>query len=284
MSEQRYMDQSVGVCPSASYKGPISTWSSLDLESANGVRFPVAANSQHNWKTAWIMIYEPGNPPTTAELDDIADLLDGYCERWSTITLGRGTMTQTLFDDCDCSGIPGGGCLPCFGDSACADELFCNGVDSCNATTGLCDHEGDPCADQGLVCYEPDETCVECFDSRHCDDGLFCNGVESCDLSTKTCIRPDADPCAAAGLACSEEQDRCVECVDDGDCASPERCDPASNSCVDPLRNCGNGVDCHSCPADCEGTTSGPQSGRFCCGNGLLEPPEGDGSICDHNP
>ncbi len=53
-----------------------------------------------------------------------------------------------------------------------------------------------------------------------------------------------------------------------------------------PPGNCNNdgwcdpGEDCETC-GDCEGKQNGPPAGRFCCGNGVQEPAEGDGSICD---
>ncbi|MHC5112091.1 MAG: hypothetical protein ACYTHJ_19690, partial [Planctomycetota bacterium] len=67
---------------------------------------------------------------------------------------------------------------------------------------------------------------------------------------------------------------------DDADCAT----DPACQVSCDPNGLCDPGEDCESCPSDCEGMTSGNPSNRYCCGNGILEGPEGDGSICDGNP
>jgi hypothetical protein len=46
---------------------------------------------------------------------------------------------------------------------------------------------------------------------------------------------------------------------------------------------CEAGEDCNSCPNDCAGVTSGNPNNRYCCGNGVQEGPEGDGSICDGN-
>lgn len=65
--------------------------------------------------------------------------------------------------------------------------------------------------------------------------------------------------------------------------------DSSAGSPPDPGGACDNdgicdpGENCESC-GDCEGKTNGPPSGRYCCGNGELEGPEGDGSICDGNP
>ena len=52
-----------------------------------------------------------------------------------------------------------------------------------------------------------------------------------------------------------------------GACNSNEVCDP--------------GEDCNSCASDCDGKSNGKPSGRFCCGDGVPDPAEGDGSICD---
>lgn len=46
---------------------------------------------------------------------------------------------------------------------------------------------------------------------------------------------------------------------------------------------CEPGEDCENCPNDCDSKTNGPPSGRYCCGNGIVEGPEGDGR-CEGNP
>jgi hypothetical protein len=46
---------------------------------------------------------------------------------------------------------------------------------------------------------------------------------------------------------------------------------------------CEPGEDCETCSNDCDGVTKGKPANRFCCGNGEMEPPEGDGAICDGN-
>ena len=48
---------------------------------------------------------------------------------------------------------------------------------------------------------------------------------------------------------------------------------------------CELGEDCNSCSTDCDGKSTGNPSGRFCCGDGILQiPEEPDGvAICDGN-
>jgi len=52
--------------------------------------------------------------------------------------------------------------------------------------------------------------------------------------------------------------------------------DPCNNNGI-----CESGENCENCD-DCDGKSNGPPSGRYCCGNGISEPPEGDGR-CDGN-
>ena len=47
---------------------------------------------------------------------------------------------------------------------------------------------------------------------------------------------------------------------------------------------CDAGEDCASCATDCPGVTYDWPPLRHCCGNGVAEPAEGDGSICGGNP
>ncbi len=46
---------------------------------------------------------------------------------------------------------------------------------------------------------------------------------------------------------------------------------------------CESGESCQTCSSDCDGVTTGKPANRFCCGNGVMEAPEGGGGICDGN-
>lgn len=46
---------------------------------------------------------------------------------------------------------------------------------------------------------------------------------------------------------------------------------------------CDLGENCNTCPNDCEGRSGGKPSNRYCCGDGVADEAEGDGSICDSN-
>jgi len=92
-----------------------------------------------------------------------------------------------------------------------------------------------------------------------------------------TC-QPTEDPEATCDDGVDNDCDGLIDC-EDADCdpvCAPSTCNGDGI--------CGPGEDCLNCPTDCAGVVNGKPSGRYCCGNGVLEPPEGDGSLCDGNP
>ena len=90
--------------------------------------------------------------------------------------------------------------------------------------------------------------------------------------------------------ACTLTEDPEVSCDDgvDNDCDEAVDCDDADCGtalvCLcDGDGVCGAGEDCQNCASDCAGVLSGRKSSRYCCGNGVPESPEGDGTVCDGN-
>ncbi len=112
-SELRFMDTSS--CGQF-YNGPISTFDSADIIAAAGPRIPDHTTAQKDFRTGWIMIHLPGDPPSTAELDKTVAILEQHMDDWSLSTLGRGTMDDTLFADCNCNGVPDTQECECSGD------------------------------------------------------------------------------------------------------------------------------------------------------------------------
>jgi hypothetical protein len=106
MSEQRYLDdidQAAGDCL-RNYRGGFSAWSSADLVASNGERVPAPEDSQRHFRTAWILIHAPGEPPSFRDLRHLTGMAEGLHEQWNAFTLGRGTMRGHLFEDADCDG------------------------------------------------------------------------------------------------------------------------------------------------------------------------------------
>jgi hypothetical protein len=136
----------------------------------------------------------------------------------------------------------------CDGDADCADNLYCNGIETCIG--GACQPGLNPCPDDGLFCTgaegcdEAADTCTQggnpcrvscdetnnaclCSAGGDCDDGLYCNGAESCDGTF--CV-PGTNPCPSSSV-CVEESDSCVECFNDGECDDGLFCNGAE-TCV----------------------------------------------------
>jgi hypothetical protein len=111
----------------------------------------------------------------------------------------------------------------------------------------------------------------------------FC-GDAACNGSETQCSCP-----ADCGAPPAVETGLCTDAFDN-DCDGPVDC-ADSNCSADPACSgpvCGNGTcepgeTCLTCSSDCDGKQSGPPSGRFCCGDGIPQPPEGGGAICDGN-
>jgi lysophospholipase L1-like esterase len=107
----------------------------------------------------------------------------------------------------------------------------------------------------------------------------FC-GDATCNAGEDACnCADDCGPAPLSESSCSnlldDDCDGQADC-EDLDCAVEPHCKSACN---------GNGVceadeDCRNCPDDCDSNSRGRPSGRYCCGNGIQEGPEGDGR-CD---
>ena len=112
-----------------------------------------------------------------------------------------------------------------------------------------------------------------------CGDGLCDPGEDRCNCPVD-CGAPPATE--VVGVKCQDGKDNDCDGVNDcadSDCAG----DPACGAC-DADGICEAGETCVSCSQDCPSVTNGPPAGRYCCGNGVLESAEGDGTLCDGNP
>ncbi len=165
-------------------------------------------------------VYAPDN----ARCDDARD-----CNGIETCQAGVGCVPGTggscddgiscTWDNCDDST---GDCTHEPQDYLCDDDLYCNGEETCSATSGCVSGTAPDCsADDGIACTveECDESAGECVhrpDNGACDDGVLCNGREVCDASAGGCTTV-------------------AETCDDGDACTVDTCDSDENACVNEL-------------------------------------------------
>ncbi|HUU85583.1 MAG TPA: hypothetical protein VM243_18945 [Phycisphaerae bacterium] len=208
------------------------------------------------------------------------------CIRGGGTICGNGVCEPAGGEDCvscpgDCNGNQGGAVKKQF---CCGDG---DGVNPIGCDDSRCTSEGFACSSDPAPTY--------C-----CGDG-FCEGAEDGFNCAIDCGAPPV--CGDTNCDPGEDQCNCLgDCgtppgtetvCDDGidnDCDGPADCadadctgDPACPLC-DNDGVCETDEDCVTCPNDCDGRLDGPAKKQFCCGNGVLEGPEGDGSICDGNP
>ncbi len=225
----------------------------------------------------------PGEDPCPGQgCDEAADACsacdnDGVCEAGEDCAncpvdcisggggCGNGLCELAIGEDClscpaDCNGKQGGN----------PKNQFCCGDGAGRNPVGCGDAR---CTTQGFACNPtpPEPYC--CGDSA-------CAGAES----SCNCALDCGPPAASELLACADYQDNdcdgVTDCADN-DCAADASCQPAGcdNDAV-----CEPGENCDTCPSDCPGKSNGPPSGRYCCGDGSLQPAEGSGAVCDGNP
>ncbi len=140
-SELRYMSNSS--CGS-NYFGSVFNFSSASIVAAAGPRVPDSTAAQHDYRTGWIMIHLPGDPPNAIELNKAVAILQQHMQDWNLSTLGRGTMNNTLFDDCNCNDVPdaqdiGGGKSGDFNGNDTPDECECLGDVDGDNSVGITD-------------------------------------------------------------------------------------------------------------------------------------------------
>ncbi len=200
-----------------------------------------------------------------------------------------------------------GECVQCTSHGQCQDGSFCNGFESCNSSTGLCEagtsvacqqtcfrgsHDDLPCTTDancpgGMClgfCSEARAACVQCELAVDCDDGQFCNGDESC--TNDQCQASDPPVCKHCvggvdqGLPCAVD----AECDSPGTCAGePSYCHEPSNACVQCL-NPGHCEDFNFCTTNAcvfNACVFSPDSaicsdGRYCNGEEVCHYLEGN--------
>jgi hypothetical protein len=147
-------------------------------------------------------------------------------------------------------------------DTACNDNVFCNGAETCSATLG-CQPGTPPSCDDGISCTadfcdQTNDQCAHVPTDTKCSDGLFCNGSEVCDPpngAPLTGCRAGAPPNCDDGVACttdacSEATKSCTHtpvnamCDDNVFCNGQETCDVVAGCLAGTPVDCEDGLSC----------------------------------------
>ena len=177
-------------------------------------------------------------------------------------------------------------CSPtgCTSDAECDNDLFCDGTETCNLGTGLCEPGTAPDCGDGVsctddACNESTDACDNTPNDANCDNGLFCDGSETCD-AVNDCQAGTPVACgdgvSCTVDACNEGTDSCDNlptdslCDDGAFCNGAEACD-AVNDCqagAPPVTDDGVGCTDDSCDEVNDVIVNTPNDAN--CDNGLF--------------
>jgi hypothetical protein len=189
--------------------------------------------------------------------------------------MGQGGMGQ--------GGAGGGGPKACATNAECDDNLYCNGVEFCDA--GFCAAGAAPVCNDGIACSvdfcDPViDACAAAPNNAACDNGTFCDGVEACDLVLGGCAPSAGNPCddgvGCTTDACNEATDSCSNAPDHASCDNQLNCDGTEICNVlfgclstNPL-NCDDGIACTSDFCDLAADACAHVDDDTVCQNGLF--------------
>lgn len=155
---------------------------------------------------------------------------------------GDGCSAKGKIEACwSCTGEPSA-CTPLSPGDSCDDDVFCNGVDTCDGT-GICVHPGDPCpGTQCNTCQESLDSCLDPFGDSCTIGGVCgaagCNGAGTCILTSK-CEGPFAAPTCSDSL--DNDTDTFVDAAD-SDCAAVHEGPAGDPTCTNGNDDDGDGA------------------------------------------
>jgi len=182
---------------------------------------------------------------------ETCDVLAG-CQTGTAVACDDGVECTT--DACD-EAVDGCAATPV--NSACNDDVYCNGSETCDVLAG-CQTGAAIACDDSVGCTT--DSCDEAIDGcaatpidSACDDSVYCNGSETCDAlagcQTGTAIACD-DGVGCTTDVCDESVDACAAtavdsaCDDSVYCNGSETCDVLAGCQTGTAIACDDGVGC----------------------------------------
>jgi hypothetical protein len=167
----------------------------------------------------------------------------------------------------------------------CDDELYCNGVETCDTEEGClagtapsCDDNVDCTTDS---CDEATDSCLHPTDDDYCDNDTFCDGDEICDALLGCLDQPDPncnDNVDCTADSCDNQTEQCLHDANDGDCDDGQLCNGAET--CDPLAGCEAGT-----PPSCDDNVDCTTDSCYAIGNVCQHAPSNafcdNGDFCD---
>ena len=134
------------------------------------------------------------------------------------------------------------------------------------------------CGDMECSGFEDSNSCtLDCGPAPFCGDGTCHSNESVCSCPNDCGTPPASEQICTDGL--DNDCDSSIDCADPNCVGDPSCAPPACDNDV----ICDLGENCNSCSADCPGKNGGRPSSRYCCGDGVAQTAEGNGSICDGN-
>ena len=185
------------------------------------------------------------------------------------------------YDDADDLVFPVNTTAPCTVNADCDDGAFCNGTETCNVGTGICEAGTAVSCGDGVSCTvdscnEATDACDNTPTNSLCDNGLFCDGTETCDAVAG--CQAGAPVACGDGVgctvdSCNEATDSCDNAPDDSACDNglfcdgTETCDAVSD-CQAGSNPCSGAQTCNETTDICEGPGGCLHDVDFESGNG----------------
>jgi hypothetical protein len=212
----------------------------------------------------------PGNPPVADDgvpepenvlyPPDVDPQLVHYYDNLADVSLGGAGVDMCLNEDsendADAVGLDNDGdnlydtndpdCpIVCESDTDCDNGQFCDGSETCDIPSGVCQPGTPPCDPATETCDEVGDVCepIGCQSDAECDNGAFCDGSETCD-PVNDC-QAGTPPVVDDGVGCTDDScdevnDVIVHTPNDGLCDNGAFCD-GSETC-DPVNDCQAGT------------------------------------------